>query len=317
MANKQGKMINYRMRVTLNDGRQMTGQMLAFDKHMNLVLADTEEFRRVKKKPTKGAQSAPGSTAPTTAMVETDEKRTLGLTIALPRQVDSLDFRLEDFQEAHHQGSREGVGHLEEDHRVLLLRRAFRAHHHKVSSLLRAFNHRRVAEDFPHQDSSRDKEVVKDLHLIRVIKLQHFWGPFSNFGIPIAAILDTQKDPELCVAPSPAALVMTSDVPSGTSPKPTTANALTRSQYLRPHDNYLLFACHFINFGAQSTQGFRFVKYWHYGGREEALKMKAQQGLQTGRTESKNALQQAEDKGKGIIQQGEAKLKEVQDKVIK
>lgn len=24
--------INYRMRVTLNDGRQMTGQMLAFDK---------------------------------------------------------------------------------------------------------------------------------------------------------------------------------------------------------------------------------------------------------------------------------------------
>jgi small nuclear ribonucleoprotein (snRNP)-like protein len=35
MANKQGKManlINYRMRVALNDGRQMTGQMLAFDK---------------------------------------------------------------------------------------------------------------------------------------------------------------------------------------------------------------------------------------------------------------------------------------------
>jgi small nuclear ribonucleoprotein (snRNP)-like protein len=35
MANKQGKMqnlVNYRMRVTLNDGRQMTGQMLAFDK---------------------------------------------------------------------------------------------------------------------------------------------------------------------------------------------------------------------------------------------------------------------------------------------
>ncbi|MCJ1366292.1 hypothetical protein MMC16_005420 [Acarospora aff. strigata] len=82
MANKQGKMqnlINYRMRVTLNDGRQMTGQMLAFDKHMNIVLADTEEFRRVKRKPTKGAQSAPGSTAP--VLVESEEKRTLGLTI--------------------------------------------------------------------------------------------------------------------------------------------------------------------------------------------------------------------------------------------
>jgi small nuclear ribonucleoprotein B and B' len=45
---------------------------------MNLVLADTEEFRRVKRKPNK-AQSAPGS-APA-ALVETEEKRTLGLAI--------------------------------------------------------------------------------------------------------------------------------------------------------------------------------------------------------------------------------------------
>ncbi|MCJ1323813.1 hypothetical protein MMC10_000474 [Thelotrema lepadinum] len=25
----------------------------------------------------------------------------------------------------------------------------------------------------------------------------HFWGPVSNFGIPVAAIMDTQKDPEM------------------------------------------------------------------------------------------------------------------------
>lgn len=24
-----------------------------------------------------------------------------------------------------------------------------------------------------------------------------FWGPVSNFGIPIAAVMDTQKDPEM------------------------------------------------------------------------------------------------------------------------
>ncbi|KAK3613005.1 Small nuclear ribonucleoprotein-associated protein B [Elasticomyces elasticus] len=77
--NKQGKMqgfINYRMRATMNDGRQLVGQMLAFDKHMNLVLADCEELRKVKRKTKAGA---PGAAAAQT--VETEEKRTLGLAI--------------------------------------------------------------------------------------------------------------------------------------------------------------------------------------------------------------------------------------------
>lgn len=82
------------MRVTLNDGRQMTGQMLAFDKvrndcedpyaclkltglqHMNLVLADTEEFR-VKRKSTKNQGTEGGSSQ----AVEEEIKRTLGLII--------------------------------------------------------------------------------------------------------------------------------------------------------------------------------------------------------------------------------------------
>ncbi|MDI1491171.1 MAG: Small nuclear ribonucleoprotein-associated protein B [Ramalina farinacea] len=46
---------------------------------MNLVLADTEEFRRVKRKPTKASQPAPGSAS--TTLIESEEKRTLGLTI--------------------------------------------------------------------------------------------------------------------------------------------------------------------------------------------------------------------------------------------
>ncbi|KAI9903022.1 hypothetical protein N3K66_002374 [Trichothecium roseum] len=90
MSNKQGKMagyINWRMRITLNDGRSMTGQMLAFDKHMNLVLADTEEFRRVKRKNNKPA--APGST-PSGQTIETEEKRTLGLIIVRGAHIISL-----------------------------------------------------------------------------------------------------------------------------------------------------------------------------------------------------------------------------------
>jgi len=50
------QLVNYRLRVTLTDSRALTGQMLAYDKHMNLVLADCEEFRTLKKK-TKGCGS--------------------------------------------------------------------------------------------------------------------------------------------------------------------------------------------------------------------------------------------------------------------
>ena len=69
MSNKGGKMtqyINYRMRVTIQDGRMIVGTFLAFDKHMNLVIADADEIRITKNK---GKEK------------DVEEKRSLGLTL--------------------------------------------------------------------------------------------------------------------------------------------------------------------------------------------------------------------------------------------
>lgn len=74
-------LINWRLKVTINDGRALTGQMLAFDRHMNLVLAECEEFRRVRPKKKPGDEHPP---------MEQDVKRTLGLVILRGETVVSL-----------------------------------------------------------------------------------------------------------------------------------------------------------------------------------------------------------------------------------
>ncbi|RKO85711.1 hypothetical protein BDK51DRAFT_21901, partial [Blyttiomyces helicus] len=64
-------LLNHRLRITILDGRTLIGQMLAFDKHMNMVLADCEEFRKIKSKGGNAGEGQP----------EREEKRTLGLVI--------------------------------------------------------------------------------------------------------------------------------------------------------------------------------------------------------------------------------------------
>ncbi|KAF2168992.1 hypothetical protein M409DRAFT_21003 [Zasmidium cellare ATCC 36951] len=94
----------------------------------------------------------------------------------------------------------------------------------------------------------------------------HFWGPASNFGIPIAAVMDTQKDPEIISGRMTAALCGYSAV-------------FMRYAMAVTPQNYLLFGCHLVNFTAQSTQAYRFVNYWYMGGREKTLEGKAKEGL--------------------------------------
>lgn len=69
--------IEHRLKVTLHDGRTIIGTFLAFDKHLNLVLSEAEEFRMTRK----------GGAA---LIEERMEKRTLGLVLIRGENVVSL-----------------------------------------------------------------------------------------------------------------------------------------------------------------------------------------------------------------------------------
>ncbi len=75
------------MRISLIDGRTIVGTFLAFDKHLNLVLVDSEEYRSVRSK----AKNSNSSVSSRAAIVEERvEKRTLGLIILRGENVVSV-----------------------------------------------------------------------------------------------------------------------------------------------------------------------------------------------------------------------------------
>jgi hypothetical protein len=61
--------------------------------------------------------------------------------------------------------------------------------------------------------------------------------------------------------------------------------------------NYLLFGCHAINFSSQLVQGYRYLNYWNFGGRDSALAEKAKEGV-NGATA---AVEKAGDKLKNAV----------------
>ncbi|XP_032377222.1 mitochondrial pyruvate carrier 1 isoform X2 [Etheostoma spectabile] len=76
----------------------------------------------------------------------------------------------------------------------------------------------------------------------------HFWGPVANWGLPIAAITDMKKSPEIISGRMTFALSCYSLL-------------FMRFAYKVQPRNWLLFACHLTNEAAQLTQGARLIKY--------------------------------------------------------
>ncbi|KAL1842136.1 hypothetical protein VTJ49DRAFT_6015 [Mycothermus thermophilus] len=83
----------------------------------------------------------------------------------------------------------------------------------------------------------------------------HFWGRASNFTIPLAAIADTRKSPELISPTMTGALIIYS------------FTSMKYSISIVPK-GYLFLAFHPINACAQLTQGYRYLDYYYWGGKE-------------------------------------------------
>jgi small nuclear ribonucleoprotein B and B' len=71
------QLLHFRLKIVTADGRVFVGQMLAFDRHMNLVLSECEEFRKISAK--KGQTGK-----------EREEKRVLGLIVLRGETIVSL-----------------------------------------------------------------------------------------------------------------------------------------------------------------------------------------------------------------------------------
>jgi len=82
----------------------------------------------------------------------------------------------------------------------------------------------------------------------RYLTSTHFWGPVANWGLPLAAIADTQVNPDKISGKMTSALCVYSLL-------------FMRFAWKVQPRNLLLFACHFANESVQLVQLARYYDY--------------------------------------------------------
>ncbi|KAG0318731.1 pyruvate transporter mpc1 [Dissophora globulifera] len=104
------------------------------------------------------------------------------------------------------------------------------------------------------------KGSIHAVHPGGYITSEHFWGPVANWGLPLAAIADFKKDPAMISPNMTVALTVYSGL-------------FMRFAWMVQPRNYLLFACHATNEGAQLVQGFRLLQFHQFGGSAKEAKV--------------------------------------------
>ena len=84
-------------------------------------------------------------------------------------------------------------------------------------------------------------EHVKSKEFRSYLMSTHFWGPVANWGIPIAAMADMKKSPDIISPRMTAALCVYSGL-------------FMRFAWMVQPRNHLLFACHAANETCQLVQ---------------------------------------------------------------
>lgn len=91
-------------------------------------------------------------------------------------------------------------------------------------------------------------DYLKSKEFREYLTSTHFWGPVANWGLPIAAITDMKKSPEIISGRMTFALSCYSLL-------------FMRFAYKVQPRNWLLLACHATNETAQLIQGSRLMRF--------------------------------------------------------